>query len=264
VNPLPFYIICFNRTKGLKYAVDFARRSTIEIKPIIMDMGSTSPEFMNYRDSLGLKTHYFIKGVGPRDLFTNGTLKNLGAGGFYLADGDLDYSSVPSDAFLRVKELSEDLPWFPKIGLGLQIHDLPDDVEGNRVREWAKMDWATNLSPDIYFSGLDTTFAYYPRRSAQFYYRPALRLAGDYEVRHYPWYERIENFDEEASFYYSQAKASISSTQDALHRTPSTKIKQLILQFCFKAFAPFIRYRVTGPFLVRVLSFRGTIPAADS
>jgi hypothetical protein len=229
-----------------------------------MDMGSTSPEFTNYRDSLGLKIHYFNKGVGPRDLFTNGTLKNLSVGGFYLADGDLDYSNIPGDAFLRVKQLSQEFPWFPKVGLALQIHDLPEDVEGNRVRQWGKMDWATEFEPNTYLSGLDTTFAYYPRRSAQFNYRPALRLAGAYQVRHYPWYERIENFDEETSFYYSQAKASISSTQDAIHRALSTKIKQMILQFCYKTFVPFVRYRYTGPLIVRVLSFRGTIPAADS
>jgi hypothetical protein len=156
-------------------------------------------------------------------------------------------------------ELSEKYPWIPKVGLALKINDLPTDLEGNRIREWAKGDWAVSWKKEIFLSGLDTTTAYYPRRETTFFYRPALRIAGPYEAIHYPWYERAYNFNEEAKFYAIMSDSKISSTKDAPWPTLSFRVKRLFLHFCYRILKYPLHFKVFGRLVVRLLSFRGVL-----
>ena len=138
---VPFYIVCFNRIDGLKFAIEFVEKSKLKLNLIVLDMGSTWPVFIEYRDSLGLEVIKFPKGMGPRDLWTSGVLSDLGSGPFFLSDGDLDYSGAAADAAWAMQEVSRKYPWFPKVGLALGIADLPDDSEGERVLAWESDNW---------------------------------------------------------------------------------------------------------------------------
>jgi hypothetical protein len=116
------------------------------------------------------------------------------------------------------------------------------------------------IEEDIFLSSLDTTFAYYPNRLVPFHYRPAIRLGGDYRAIHYPWYERLENYDEEARNYHQRANPNISSGKDGKHVTWVIRLKKfswtLIFFFCKYS----IKSRFLGTLSVKLLSFRGTIP----
>ncbi len=259
VEPIPFYVVVFNRINGLRMALDFVLRSTVPLELIVLDMGSTWEPFIEFRDSLGVQVFKFPSGMGPRDLWVTGELQKLGSGGFFLADGDIDYSEVDGDAAQLMTNLSNKYPWFPKVGLSLKIDDLPLDSEGDRIREWAKSDWKVPWSREIFLTGLDTTIAYYPRREATFYYRPALRIAGRCQAIHYPWYERPETYNEEARFYASLANANISSAQAGLFPSQFFKIKRQIWTLIYKALSFWLRQKITGKVCVKILSFRGTI-----
>jgi len=258
-NRLPFYVVTFNRIKGLKMAVEFVNRSNLPLSLIVLDMGSTWQPFIDYRDSLGCAVFEFPSGMGPRDLWKSGQLITIGEGGFFLSDGDIDYKDVPNDAATKMLEYSRKYPWFPKIGLALKIIDLPNDAEGRRIREWAKMDWAVPFNDECFISGLDTTIAYYPRRETVFYYRPALRLAGKYQANHYPWYERLENQDEESKFYSSLASKKISSAADGLIASNVYKIKRLIWKQLFYFFKLPLKFEIFAKPCIWILSINGKI-----
>jgi hypothetical protein len=259
VKEIPFYIVCFNRVYGLQQAMAFVERSSIPLRPVVLDMGSTWEPFISYRDSLGIRIEHFEYGIGPRDLFINGFLYDDGKEPFFFSDGDLDYSKTTSKAFENMKKISEKYPWFPKIGLALPLSDVPKDDEGKRVRKWESDNWRVKFSTGIYLNGVDTTIAYYPRREKTFYYRPSLRIADSNSAIHYPWYERQDS--EEAIFYSSLARANISST--AAGDTPSIRyrIKHALLICLYFATCIPLKFSVTGPYFVRLLARNGTIKA---
>lgn len=256
---IPFYVVAFNRINGLKKAIQFVNQSSIPLELIVLDMGSSWEPFIEYRDSLGVRVYNFPYGMGPRDLWTSGELSRLGTGGFFLTDGDIDYSDVDTHAAETMIELSQKYPWFPKVGLALKISDLPSDFEGNRIREWAKGDWAVLWDTETYLTGLDTTTAYYPRRDETFYYRPALRIAGKFQAVHYPWYERPENYDDEARFYKGLASAKISSAQAGLMPNRSFEIKRQIWILIYKTLRKPLKSRFFGKICIEILAYRGKI-----
>jgi hypothetical protein len=258
-SAIPFYVVAFNRIKGLQMAVEFVKRSTIPIELVVLDMGSTWEPYLKYRESLNVKVHSFPFGMGPRDLWVTGELAKLGNGGFFLSDGDIDYSEVAEDAAQKMIELSEKYPWIPKVGLALRITDLPDDFEGNRLREWGKIDWKVPWAKEVFLTGLDTTTAYYPRREKTFYYRPALRIAGKFQAVHYPWYERAQNYDDEAKFYTGLASVNISSAQAGLIPNRTFKIRRQIWILIYRTLRKPLRSRFFGKICVQILAYRGKI-----
>ena len=71
LDPIPFYILTFNRVKGLESALEFSKRSTTELNIVIVDMGSTWPPFLELIDSGRFNVVRFPKGTHPRDLLPN-------------------------------------------------------------------------------------------------------------------------------------------------------------------------------------------------
>jgi len=259
IRPIPFYIVCFNRIEGLRFAVKFANSSNLSLEPVILDMGSTWKPFLEYRDSLNLKIIKFPYGTGPRDLWTTGEIGKLGLGDFFLTDGDIDFTGLPLNTAQSLKELSEKYPWFPKVGLALRISDLPQDLESARVLSWEADHWKVQFGQDLYLNGVDTTIAYYPRRESTFYYRPSLRLAGEFTAKHYPWYERDGFLTEEAEYYYGIASANISSTQARQLPVTRYKIKHWILLNIYRILRFPLKTSLLGPLAVRLISYKGTI-----
>ena len=256
---IPFYIVCFNRIQGLRFALQFVRDSSLPLEPIILDMGSTWEPFLQYRDSLNLEVVKFPYGIGPRDLWTKGEIKKLGSGGFFLTDGDIDFTDLPVNTAQKLKDLSDKYPWFPKIGLALRISDLPEDPEGARVLSWEADHWKVEFGQDIYLNGVDTTIAYYPRRELTFFYRPSLRLGGEFTARHYPWYERNGFLTDEAKYYYGLASANISSTQAGQSQVTRYKVKHKILLGIYQILRIPLKTSLLGPFAVKLISYKGTI-----
>lgn len=259
---VPFYVVCFNRIRGLLSALEFAQRSTIALQLNILDMGSSWEPFIRVRDALDCPVIYIEPGLGPRDLWTNGTLSRLGEGGFFLSDGDLDYSSVPSDAAEKMIAMSNQYPWFPKVGLALRIDDLPLDQEADRVKLWEKPSWSVKWDLQTFLAPLDTTMAYYPSRDKTFFYRPGLRIAGPYQAIHYPWYERDTLPDEESFVYRKIASSRISSTQAGTYPSFLHRIKRSILLAVSWLARPLLRNSRTAPHAVSLLALKGKIIAS--
>lgn len=237
-------------------ARQFADRSSLPLSLIVLDMGSTWEPFLEYVDASKFEVIRFSQGLGPRDLWTLGYLKEIGHGPFFLSDGDLDYTSLSNDGFQKLVEVSDRYPWFPKVGLSLKIDDLPQDVEGHRIKRWDYDNMKVRLDSDCYISSVDTTAAFYRNRTTDFYYRPALRLNRNYEVRHYPWYERPENLDQEAKTYYSLAVSNISTGIIKNQVTFKVKVKRRLIVLSFIVLKPFLRSPKLGPTCTKILKKR--------
>ena len=259
VKRIPFYIVCFNRIEGLRFALEFVNSSSVPLEPIILDMGSTWEPFIEFRDTLSITVIKFPIGIGPRDLWTNGEICKLGSGEFLLSDGDIDFTGLPSNTVQKLKDVSKKYPWFPKVGLALRISDLPEDLEGLRVLSWEADHWKIEFSKEIFLNGIDTTIAYYPRRDLIFHYRPSLRVAGEFTARHYPWYEREGSLSDEAKFYHKIASANISSTQAAQLPLVRYKFKHWILLRVYQLLLIPLKMPLFGPAAVRIISYKGTI-----
>jgi hypothetical protein len=253
----PFYVITFNRVSGLENASRFTERSTLDLDLIILDMGSTYSPFWDYVAQKKLPFHSYSLPRGPRELWTQGHLARLDSEAFFISDGDIDYDNVDSNAFERMYEFGLKYPWFPKVGLALDINDLPDDEEGRRIRSWEKWNWKFEIEKDVFLGGLDTTIAFYPTRTKTFFYRPALRIAGKCTANHYPWLERTSNFSEEVHFYHSVVSSVVSTTASGTQKTFQTRAKLSILFQLFNLTRFVIKSRRFGPLMVKVLAFRG-------
>ena len=255
----PFYLVAFNRIRGIESALDIVARSTIPLELIVLDMGSTWDKYWAFIQTSQVRVIRIPGGIGPRDLWRTRIIETLGTGGFYLSDGDIDYSMTTDSAFEQMMAVSKRFPWFPKVGLALDLEVIPNDLEGRRVRSWAKNDWRVQIEKNIFISGVDTTIAYYPTRDLTFYYRPGLRIAGDCTCNHYPWQERIGSLNEEAKFYWNLANSRISSTAEALWPESKFIAKQFVYIKFIALAKCLLKYGVTAKVIVRILSLNGTI-----
>lgn len=254
---IPFYVISFNRISGLENAYRFTTRSSLELDLIILDMGSTYKPFWDYVQEMKFQVHSFKLPRGPRELWTQGHLRNLGTGPFFISDGDIDYKYVDSYAFQKMINLSMKYPWIPKVGLALDIEVLPQDDEGQRIKSWERVNWKYPIEENVYLASLDTTIAYYPERSLTFYYRPAIRVAGKYTASHYPWLERPSNYTEEVKFYHSKASNIVSTTATGTKKDFRNKIKFSVLSQIFRILRFLIGSPTFAPLATKILAFRG-------
>jgi hypothetical protein len=93
-------------------------------------------------------------------------------------------------------------PQYGKIGLAIDISDLPDGFPGKQdIIQWESKYWANPLGDDYYGAEVDTTFALYDAHKIKHYTYDALRLAGPYTARHIPWYLTKANMNDEFVYY---------------------------------------------------------------
>lgn len=254
---IPFYVITFNRVSGLQNAFRFSTRSNLDLDLIVLDMGSTYEPFWDYINRMNFQVHSFQLPRGPRELWTGGHLQKLGSGPFFISDGDIDYDLVHSTAFEKMRELSQKYPWIPKVGLALDLGELPKDREGERIQSWEQRNWIFEIEKDVYLAGLDTTIAYYPNRIKSFFYRPALRIGGQWTANHYPWQEREDTYSAEVRFYHSKASNLISTTATGTQQNYQTRLKFGVLLLMFRVLQYAIPSEKVGPIAAKILAYRG-------
>lgn len=184
---------------------------------LIADSGSTFPPMLRFLSELkteGKIVLEFDANVGPRVFYEDRWLYSQLPDTFILTDSDLEFNrSMPVD-FLKVLEsISAELE-VGKVGLALSISDsklFRDDkftigLKEYTIREWEEQFWQFRIfsqgSENVFSANVDTTFAYYNKK---YFDRKnpyqAVRLAGEFTVRHLPWYRDQIIPEEEAVFY---------------------------------------------------------------
>ena len=207
-----FIIISRNRRSLIENAIDFAL-SNQNIRIHLMDMGSTYKPLIQYLkqiESRASVTVTYLENLGPRRLWISQDFQRIAssANGFFLSDGDIDYSYTSTGIFEHFVNLSKKYPGIRKIGAALRIDDLPQEFSKTQKiidSELSNWDKRRMISENLYFAPLDTQFAYYPKYTQDFFLWPSFRIAGQYQVRHAPWYTDYENLSHEEAFYIKNA-----------------------------------------------------------
>lgn len=197
------FIIAYNRLTMLKNLAENLTQAGLEV--IIIDNASTYEPLLEW-----YKTNpYFIvrmdKNYGHQVLFNQ--CPELITDRYYIVtDHDLDISHLPSN---WVDVLRKGLDLFPNViksGLSLRIDDLPENNYTKEVISWEIKYWERELRDGFYLSEIDTTLAMYDK-TRDFGKLPndrffsAVRADKPYESLHLPWYNTLENMDDEEKYY---------------------------------------------------------------
>lgn len=166
----------------------------------IIDHESTYPPLLEWYEHCGCKIIH-----GTNDRGGKGAFRHIDARDWYLfTDSDLDISTVPKDAFVRLRDVLRRNQGIVKAGLSLEINDLPDAPLSNAVRDWEKKYWTKRFDRDYWSADVDTTIAVYRPGAGWGGYGPALRADRPYTCRHTPWYWDLDHLTKEQEFYLSQ------------------------------------------------------------
>jgi len=208
----PLIIISRNRKSCVEQIIDFALDQKIISEIILFDMDSKFPPMLEYLTSLKNEKVRVekVKNIGPRLLWQNSRfIELIKSGGFFLTDGDIELTETSTKVFEELVRVSFKYSGFRKVGCALRIDNLPVNLKkseaiiASEIDNWSKSRFIaknTSLAP------IDTTLAFYPRYTKNFYHWPAIRLSGEYSVMHRPWYVDYENLSAEESYYIETAE----------------------------------------------------------
>ena len=200
-------IINFNRLSTTKNIVDWAISMLLE--PIIIDNNSTYPPLLKYYAKQPCKVIRLKKNNGHKVLWDNPILfsaLNIKEN-YIVTDSDLDCSTIPIDFLGVLQNGLKKHPSFNKVGLSLEINDLPETEFGKAVKEWEKQFWAKPLDNTYFEAWVDTTFALY--RNTQFSIDKSLRVNRPYTAKHIPWYVgSFNSLNDEELYYLKTANSS--------------------------------------------------------
>jgi hypothetical protein len=208
----PLIIISRNRKSCVEQIINFAIQQSIISKIIVMDMDSTYPPMVEYLDSLNSNKVILerLENIGPRLLWNDSKFINsVYRNGFFLTDGDIDFTETSNLVFDELVRISSKYKHFRKVGCALRIDNLPINLEKSKsIIDSESDNWSKYrmIERDISLAPIDTTLAFYPRYTKDFYHWPALRLSGEYSIIHKPWYVDYNNMSTEESYYIENAK----------------------------------------------------------
>lgn len=201
---IPCFVTCFNLLSPLPQLVSDIRR--LGCRPVLVDNASTYPPLLEWLDHCGAEVIRLDQNYGPWVAWSKGLI--AGFDRFVITDSDLDLSGVPDDVLDVLEEGFREYPSAWKVGLSLEIDDLPPGPIRDRVIEWEKRFWQDRVGR-YFIAPVDTTFALYdPKRFRGDWYTPALRADRPYTARHLPWY--WTQITAELSYYFRHIRPGIT------------------------------------------------------
>jgi hypothetical protein len=216
---IPVYINVFNRLTTTRNLVEQVKRLP-DAQPVIIDNDSDYEPLLEWYATNPCDIVRLKENLGHHAPWLSGVISNDDAQRYVVTDCDIDIEGVPADV---MGVLQEPFCWRVgkpiKSGLALRINDLPPWQDA--VMQWESRWWLkySRMDRRFYNAAIDTTFAMY-EQSTPFHLAMSVvrvlsvRLAGDYQARHMPWYLDCENLDEENRHYFATANKSNSWVPD--------------------------------------------------
>lgn len=218
---IPVVINNRNRVTSLNLLVDWLMDCNARI--IILDNNSKYPPLLQYyRKITGIKKIeivYLGKNMGHRALYTWGKHFTFPERYFVYTDSDVVPSpDCPKDLLKYLVDAKKKYPEVKKIGMCLEINDLPDCYNlKQQVRDWEAKFWQ-NKRDDLWIADVDTTFAIYDNQQTQQHITTnCLRTDYPYVARHLPWYIDVNNLSEEERYYLTHSTTTTDWTLKQQH-----------------------------------------------
>lgn len=180
-------------------------------KVMILDNDSTYPPLLEFYQSTQCSVCMLQENKGPMALWKSDVWKKLKHDFYIYTDSDV-VPSFESDSEMGRKFLRKMLwafvrhPTYQKIGLGLQIDDLPSTFKNrSAVIDHEKKYWDKKTKDHYFIAPVDTTFAIYAPGESGGYWLRALRTGPPFLGKHLPWYVDSSHLPEEELFYQKYA-----------------------------------------------------------
>lgn len=214
LKSVPIIINNRNRYTYLKDLIDWLDQNGYKNYYVIDNASSFPPLLEYYQTKLSGRVFHLPKNVGHLSYWKTGiNLKFLGQYYIYTDSDVLPALEQVPDFVEHYFKMLHQYPYADKVGSALKVDDLPDCFEHKQdVLDYYTCYWKSRIDKDIYRVPIDTTMALYlPNYYGVGKWKKEvthLRIAGDYILRHQPWYIDSRNKDEEELYYIHHATTS--------------------------------------------------------
>lgn len=188
-------------------------------KIIIIDNGSSYLPLLKWYEEISEKVEIIYgKNEGHLALWATGLHKKLGDW-FVYTDSDIELNeNFPSNW----KEIMFDLchKHKKKVALAIKIDDLPDHYRyKNQVKRNEGRWWLNEIERGIFEADTDTTFFLIKNFGDNQY--QSVRIAHDNMIcRHVPWYQDLEQLDDEEIYYLENLGKRVTTQYSKQHLEP--------------------------------------------
>lgn len=190
---IPVLIIVRDQLTWTKNLVEWIEKLDDVREIVIIDNKSSNPDLLDWYADIDHHVELLDINYGHKVAWTAGMVDRFADGEFVLTDPDL-YPVTPDDALDVIPRLREYMYKYDRVKAGTALKI--DDIDNKEAQQWEQQFWQIELETDIYDAWVDTTFALYSQ-GAPYGIKNSLRLAGNYVMRHMPWYD-----DKPEDYYY--------------------------------------------------------------
>jgi len=185
----------------------------------VLDNQSTYKALLEYYQDCPAEVIYLNKNIGHTALWGSGVLKRFPNSEWIVyTDSDIELNKNTQRGFIeKMITIAQDFR-VNKVGLAIQIHDLPDNKLCNQIRQIEGQYWTNRLQHtrhQVYNAKVDTTF--HVLRNGTPYSYDAIRVGGEgFTIKHCPWYLDWNNLSEEEQYYFNYADSRIATIKQLL------------------------------------------------
>ncbi|TCK70829.1 hypothetical protein C7378_3218 [Acidipila rosea] len=179
----------------------------------LIDNASSYPPLISFLQSTNHRVIRLKKNAGHTSLWQMSELKEtLARSWFIYTDPDVvPIEPCPLNMAWSLFELLRAFPAYIKAGPALHLDDLPAHYHlREQVIALENSLYGREILPGVFQADIDTTFALY-RPHSPYTLGPAMRVRGDCELRHLPWYVDSSNVDEEERYYREHASQNVTN-----------------------------------------------------
>lgn len=199
----PIYLTNMNRLTTTKKMVEDLFRMNGNADITIIDNASTYPPLLEWYKEVEKDIKIIRHDVnrGPWSFFYSGIHSKVESDHYVYSDADLELNP---DMPYNWQEIMFDVihRYNRKASLALRISDLPEGDLKARILNHQNICWYPTEEKDVFLAITDMTFTM-DIKAAGYRYE-SMRLAGNFECRHAPWYLDFDNLPEEEKYYIEQ------------------------------------------------------------
>jgi len=201
---IPLVINNRNRLTTLKAMINWFS----DLKIIILDNDSTYPPLLEYYKEIDAEVVFMGKNYGHTVLYQWKGHLNFPERYFLYSDSDVvPREDCPKDLVEYLLNAKKTYPGARKIGVALEINDLPETELRNEIISWESKFWKQKYD-DFFIADVDTTLAIYDNTTCHSHgISNSLRTNYPYVARHLPWYTKVLSYEDR--YYIKNADAKL-------------------------------------------------------
>lgn len=237
---VPIVVVCYNNYKYVENTLKQILRINEHYYKniIILDNSSNCVNTIHYLKNVNCKVIHNSKNNGPWiNVNNNADVFYSLPDRFILTDPDLELNAkMPTNFIEMLVDVSEKYKIY-KLGLALDIHDFDKMfkaayAKNMNIYEWESQYWKKKLDDadyELYSAYVDTTFCLINKGYTAD--NREIRIAGDFTVKHLPWYTKNKIYDLYDNYLESKKTTHISSISKIIreHFENIPKVNKILL-----------------------------------